>query len=61
MENFESGTYDVSEIRESRYRYKIWFEGKYPLLVPADIPKHDFDEHEDESEEEDQDNWYNRQ
>jgi hypothetical protein len=49
MDNFDSGTYDRSEIRESRYRYKIWFEGKYPLLAPSDIPKHEFDEYEGES------------
>jgi hypothetical protein len=53
LECFASGSYDNSDWDiDSRYRYKVWFEGSYSVKCATDIPQHSFDTKEEVEEEE---------
>jgi hypothetical protein len=45
---FETGEYNNKDINESRYRFRIWFEGPFQLQSSDDIPQHKFMELETE-------------
>jgi hypothetical protein len=48
--SFETGEYNKKDVKESRYRFRIWFEGPFQLQSSDDIPQHKFMELDSEEE-----------